>query len=130
MSFLGKIIRFATINVVGPFSVWHFLFMSIVIYLWMGASKKSVHVSHILLENAALARNLKAQLEKVDTTEDMKDLFYMIAKETSICPSGKSMGEILEFLAQGKWCLRLTRYAGKHLSTRFKALFKHSLAIT
>ena len=92
MSVFGKIVEVATISVVGPFSVWHFLLMSIVIYLWMGASKKSVHVSHILLKKVAMARLLKKQLDAVASTEDMKDLFYLIAETNSICPSGKSNG--------------------------------------
>ena len=76
--------------------------MFFVIYLWVGASKKSVRASHILVKDAAMARVLKAQLDKVHAAEDLQDLFYMIAEKASLCPSGKSSGGDLGVFGPGQ----------------------------
>ena len=102
MANFKTIVGFLNSSAIGPFSVWHFLFMFFVIYLWVGASKKSAHVSHILVKDAAVARVLKAQLDKVPAAEDLKDLFYMIAEKTSVCPSGKSSGGDLGCFGPGQ----------------------------
>ncbi len=57
-------------------------------------SPKQVHAAHILVDNKALAEELK---KKVDSGESFEEL----AKKYSSCPSGKSGGD-LGFFSKGQ----------------------------
>ena len=48
--------------VIGPFRIYHFILMFLVVFLWMRANRNSYTVSHILLSDEKKAKRVKRAL--------------------------------------------------------------------
>lgn len=93
--------RMLATSVIGPFRIWHFVLMFMVVFLWMRANRNSYKVSHILFSDEKKAKRVKkAMLDSakvIKTEQDLADLFAMTAEKLSECQSAKDMGMLGTF---------------------------------
>ena len=82
--------------VIGPFRIYHFILMFLVVFLWMRANRNSYTVSHILLSDEKKAKRVKRALlesaKEAKTEQDLADLFALTAEKISECTSADKMG--------------------------------------